>query len=159
MNARNATGALLIGAVLAGACTGGDEADHAALGDTVPAPAPAQPMEGMDGMGGMQSSAMMTQMSSHMEQMRTAGGDSIMRLMPDYRQMSANMLSQMNSEMQDMNMEGDARWNATVDSVRQDLARMPELGADELQALMPAHHERMTRLMEMHRTMMAGMEH
>ena len=33
------------------------------------------------------------------------------------------------------------------------------LGADELQALMPAHHERMTRLMEMHRTMMAGMEH
>lgn len=157
MNARNATGALLIGAVLAGACTSGDEPDNAALSDTVPAPA--QPMDGVDGMGGMQSSAMMTQMSSHMEQMRTAGADSIMRLMPDYRQMSASMLSQMNSEMQDMNMEGDARWNATVDSVRQDLARMPELGADGLQALMPAHHERMTRLMEMHRTMMAGMQH
>lgn len=157
MNARNVAGALLIGAVLAGACTGGEEPDNAALSDTEPAPA--QPMEGMDGMAGMQSSAMMTQMSSHMEQMRAVGADSMMRLMPDYRQMSDNMLSQMNSEMRDMNMEGDARWNATVDSVRQDLARMPELGADELQALMPAHHERMTRLMEMHRTMMAGMEH
>ena len=58
--------------------------------------------------------------------MRAVGADSMMRLMPDYRQMSDNMLWQMNSEMQDMNMEGDARWNATVDSVRHDLARMPE---------------------------------
>lgn len=157
MNARNVTGVLLIGAVLAGACTGGDEADSAALSDTVPAPA--QPMEGMDGMGGMQNSPMMTQMSSYMEQMRTAGADSVMRMMPDYRQMAGNMLSQMNSEMRDMNTEGDARWNATVDSVRQDLTRMPDLSADEMQALMPAHHERMTRLMEMHRTMMAGMQH
>ena len=65
MNARNVTGALLIGAVLAGACTGGEEPDNAAWSDTVPAPA--QPMEGMDGMAGMQSSAMMTQMSSHMD--------------------------------------------------------------------------------------------
>ncbi|MEX1181981.1 MAG: hypothetical protein WEF86_02015 [Gemmatimonadota bacterium] len=151
------TVALLIGAVLAWACTGGDEADSAALSDTVPAPA--RPMDGMDGMGGMQSGTMMTQMSSHMEQMRTAGADSMMRMMPDYRQMSANMLSQMNSEMRDMNMEGDARWNATVDSVRQDLARMPDLSVDEMQALVPAHHERMTRLMEMHRTMAAGLRH
>ncbi len=39
--------------------------------------------------------------------------------------MAANMLAQFNREMSQMNMPDDPAWRATVDSLRQDLARMP----------------------------------
>jgi hypothetical protein len=51
-------------------------------------------------------------------------------------------------------MMPDAQWNATADSLRQDLTRMPEMSAQELEAAMPAHNARMQRLMDMHRAMM-----
>ena len=87
-----------------------------------------------------------------------AGTDSMQVMMPMHRQMTANMLSAMNREMRDMNMTVDSAWSATVDSVRQDLVRLPELSGSELRAFMPAHRERVNRLMEMHRSMMADMK-
>jgi hypothetical protein len=72
--------------------------------------------------------------------------------------MVANMLSRMNTDMRSMNMPGDAAWNATVDSLRQDLTRMPDLDAAALKSMMPAHHARMMRLMQMHRDMMGEMK-
>ncbi|MGH7469825.1 MAG: hypothetical protein ACRENP_17900, partial [Longimicrobiales bacterium] len=63
----------------------------------------------------------------------------------------------MNREMQSMNMTGDSAWTATSDSVRADLTRMPEMTPAELQAMMPGHHRRMTRLMEAHQAMMKNM--
>jgi len=116
-----------------------------------------QGMEGMGGMGGMQSSGMMDQMMADMQMMQGMSGDSMIGMLPAYRQMAANMLAQMNREMRDMNMTADEGWNATVDSLRDDLTRMPEMGGTELQQLLPAHHRRMTRLMELHRTMMTNM--
>lgn len=116
-------------------------------------------MEGMGGMAGMPMGGMtMDQMSAHMTAMQGATGDSIMRMMPVHRQMAANMLAQFNREMSQMNMPDDPAWRATVDSIRQDLARMPELSAAEMQRGMPAHHSRVMRLMEMHRSMMASMK-
>lgn len=113
--------------------------------------------EGMEGMGGMQD-GMMEQMMAHMQTMDGVGADSLEAMMPTHRQMAANMLARMNREMRDMNMTADAAWNATVDSLRKDLTRMPELTGSELEALMPAHRTRMMRLMEMHRAMMAEMQ-
>ena len=72
--------------------------------------------------------------------------------------MMANMIAQMDREMSDMNMSADEGWSATMDSFRADLAEMPELDPAELQALMPGHHRRAMRVMEMHREMMAGMQ-
>ncbi|HUF75599.1 MAG TPA: hypothetical protein VMM35_04940, partial [Longimicrobiales bacterium] len=77
--------------------------------------------------------------------------------LPTHRQMVANMLSQMNREMSSMNMAGDTAWAAVVDSLRSDLTRMPGMGGAELAALMPAHRERMERLMSMHAAMMGRM--
>jgi hypothetical protein len=54
--------------------------------------------------------------------------------------------------MKRMNMSGDPAWNATVDSLRQDLKHMPEMSGQELKRLMPAHHARLMRLMDMHPT-------
>ncbi len=119
-------------------------------------------MPGMDhgagmqggGMGAMMSEGMMEQMRSHMEQMQGAGADSLRKLMPAHRQMAANMVMQMNTEMRQMNMPADSAWSALVDSVRQDLVRMPELAPSEMAAFMVAHRERMRRMMERHATMM-----
>ncbi|MGH7466063.1 MAG: hypothetical protein ACREK1_12855 [Longimicrobiales bacterium] len=114
-------------------------------------------MEGMEGMGTMQD-GMMDEMMAQMQMMDGAGADSVQAMMPMHRQMAANMLARMNREMRDMNMTADAAWSATVDSLRQDLTRMPELTGSELEAMMPGHHARMMRLMEMHRTMMSEMQ-
>lgn len=114
-------------------------------------------MPGMAGMGGMQDDSMMEQMQSHMAAMMGADADRTAAMMPQHRQMAANMLAQMNREMRQMNMAGDEAWTATVDSLRQDLTRMPELSPEEMATFLPAHHARMSRLMEMHRAMMGDM--
>ena len=116
-----------------------------------------QGMSGMD-MSGMRSAGMMEEMMSNMQMMQDMTADRMMAMMPAHRQMAANLLAEMNQEMRAMNMASDAQWDATVDSVRQDLTRMPEMSAGEMEAFMPAHHRRMMRLMEMHRSMMGGRE-
>jgi hypothetical protein len=74
-----------------------------------------------------------------------------------HRQMAANMLAQMNGEMRAMNMSADAAWTALVDSVRQDLVRLPDASGAQLKTLVAAHHARMERLMTIHRDMMSKM--
>lgn len=139
------------------ACGGGDRSGNA--GDTVgsttaSAGASAGAHAGMQGMGG----PMMEQMQAHMRMMETSNGDSLKAMMPGHRQMMGNMLSEMSRQMRQMNMTADARWTALSDSVRQDLVRMPNLGAAELRTFMPEHRGRAMRLMEMHRSMMGGMK-
>ena len=132
-------------------------AEQQAQDDAAPPEAETEPASGMAGMEGMED-GMMSQMTTHMQMMDGASGDSIQSMLPMHRQMAANMLAQMNREMRDMNMTTDEAWNATVDSVRQDLRGMPEMSASELEAAMPGHHARMMRLMEMHRSMMSDMQ-
>ncbi len=74
-----------------------------------------------------------------------------MKMLPMHRMMLANMISQFNTDMRAMNMQPDARWQVTVDSLRSDLTRMPELSANEVSQMMPGHHARVTRVMDMHR--------
>jgi len=139
---------VVLGVVLS-ACNARDE--PGAVADTG-----MQGMKGMEGMGGMME--MMSQMQSHMRMMEAAGADSMKAMLPMHRQMVANMISQMNSEMRGMNMKADSAWQATIDSLRQDLVRMPEMSAAELHTFMPRHGARMTRLMDMHRSMMGSMK-
>lgn len=120
-------------------------------------------MPGMSGMPEMSNTAdsladgMPAEMRSHMQRMRSASEDSLTAMLPIHRQMVANMLARMNGEMRQMNMPANAQWNATVDSLRQDLIRMPEIGVAELRALMPAHDRRVSSLAAMHAAMMRDM--
>lgn len=124
--------------------------------------APMAEIPGMDhgteaqngGMGAMTSESMIGEMRSHLAQIQGAGADSLRQIMPAHRQMAANLLAQMNTEMRQMNMSADSAWSALVDSVRRDLARMPELAPSEMAAFMAAHLERVRRLMERHGAMM-----
>ncbi|CAN5217014.1 hypothetical protein BH23GEM4_BH23GEM4_14720 [soil metagenome] len=160
MNFKRTIGAIATVLLLAG-CGGEDAGEPSADGVDE---TPTAEMQGMEGMGDMQSmpgmqmdGGMMEEMESHMQMMEGATGDGLMAMMPEHRQMTANMLAEMNRQMRDMNMTADADWNATVDSLRKDLIRMPEMGAAELQAWMPEHGARVDRLMEMHRGMMEEM--
>lgn len=153
MLARFMAAAMVVLAIVG--CAGGEKK----AADTTAA-IPAQ--GSMEGMSGMQAMPMagntaMDRMRAHMAATGGASGDSLMRMMPEHRQMAANMMAQFNREMSQMNMPDDPRWRATLDSLRQDLARMPELSAAEMQRMMPAHNARMTRLMDMHRSMMGDM--
>ena len=124
---------------------------------------PMQGMEGMKGMAGGDSSAMggmstMADMQTQMDAMMKASPEQMKAMMPMHRQAAANMLAQMNAQMRSMNMPANAAWTATVDSVRQDLVRLPEQSAPQLKDALPAHHARMMRLMQMHGAMMKGMK-
>ena len=144
----------LVGAAAFAACR---PPDQETPGDTVARQETAGGMAGMEGMRGMMSTAAMDSMQNHMHMMDTMNADQIKAMLPIHGQMAANMLSRMNADMRSMNMTADAAWNATADSLRQDLVRMPDMSAQELKAMMPAHRARMTRLMQMHRDMMARM--
>jgi hypothetical protein len=109
---------------------------------------------GMAGAGGKMGAAMADSMHAHMQHMETMTGDQMKAMLPEHRQMAANMLSRMSSEMRSMNMSADAAWNATADSLRQDLARMPDMSAQQLKSMMAGHHGRIMRLLGMHGSMM-----
>lgn len=150
-----------------GACRSSDKSgattdSTTARGVTAGRAAGAGDTGGMQGMGnmkemaGMESGAMMQQMQAQMRAMMGASADRQMDMLPMHRQMVANMLAQMNAEMRRMNVAGDPAWNATVDSVRQDLVRMRVMSPAELQRFMRAHQQRVMRLMAMHQRMMEG---
>jgi hypothetical protein len=144
--------------ITAAACETSD--DRAATDTQAGAAADTSPMAGMPrgGMMGGAMSAMMDSMHTHMQMMDTMSASSMQAMLPMHRQMVGNVLSQMNAEMRQMNMPADTAWNATLDSVRQDLTGMPEMSGQQLRDMMPAHHARLTRLMQMHRDMMSRMQ-
>ena len=160
----------LVGMTTLAACAG-DDARRSPVTDTAAASASAGSLEGatrkdstggmagMQGMAGMMGAGMlMDSMQTHMRMMDTVSPDQMKAMLPMHRQMTANMLTRMSADMRSMNMPADAAWSATADSLRQDLTHMPDMSAAELKTMMPAHHARMTRLMQMHRDMMAKMK-
>ena len=159
MRTSGAAATVAMAAFLLSACGGGEDGEQQASPAVESEVDSAHDMAGMEGMDGMSADGgMMGPMMAHMEMMRGMTPDSMRAMMPQHRQMAANMIAEMNRQMRDMNMAGDASWNATIDSLRQDLVRMPEMSAAELQVMMPGHHARMMRLMERHQEMMKGME-
>lgn len=139
------------------ACAGEGLRDGANAGQETGSAETGAAASGMGGMQGMGSDAMMDQTQAHMRMMVGVSADSMRALTPMHRQMVANLISQMNREMRDMNMTGDAAWTATMDSVRQDLVRQPDMGAAELRDFFPAHRTRVMRLVDSHRAMMQNM--
>jgi hypothetical protein len=99
---------------------------------------------------------MMREMRAPMQGMSAAGADSLRRIVPMHRQMTANMLQQMDTEMRGMQVADDASWTALADSVRQDLTLLPDVSSAELPDFMARHRGRLERLMARHGQMMEG---
>ena len=114
-------------------------------------------MHGKSGMHGMMTSAMMDSMQTHMKKMSASmSADQMAAMVPMHRQMVGAMLSQMTSEARTMNVPANAAWTALSDSVRQDLARLPEMNKNEVKQAMPEQCARVGRLMQTYKKMMAG---
>jgi hypothetical protein len=165
MNAILRRSALVLTAAALTACGGTEDEAEVVVTDpevvAEPAAEPAGDMEGMQGMTGMESmqqGGIAAQLQGHMQMMGSASGGELVVMLPEHRQLVANMIAQMNKEMRDMEMGDNAEWNTTVDALREDLVRLPEMSPDELQAFIPEHQARIDRLVEMHRGMMDRMQ-
>ena len=140
-----------------GACR---QADNDASGDTVAHRGADTSMANMPGMrSGSGSEQTMAAMETQLRSMESATAADMKTRLSVHRPAVANMIAQLDREMRDMNMPADASWNAALDSLRQDLRVMPELSAQALRDMMPAHSARVRRVISMHRAMMANMGH
>jgi hypothetical protein len=104
------------------------------------------------GMPGMQ---MMAGMRAHLDSMMRMSPQQMQAMMATHEAMMSQMLDRMGMDMRGMHMAGSREWNALGDSVKQDLAELPNLKGRALAARMRAHAARVARLMAMHEEMMA----
>ena len=122
--------ALLVAALgVAGCNGGGDRAERAA--DT------GGMMGHMDsggmGMAGMPMPGMqmMPQMRAHMDSMMRMSPQQMQAMMAMHESMMSQMMDGMGSDMRGMKMSGTPTWTALTDSVKQDLAELPNLKGPE----------------------------
>lgn len=158
-NLRRAIAALLVAGIAVACQSKGNDLDSAKGAATTAGKDSTSAMAGMPGMSGTSASAgMMDSIETHLRTITAARPDQMKAMVPMHRQLVANMISQMNQEMRTMNMPANATWTATMDSVRQDLIHLPDMSSPDIAASIPARHSRITRLLEMHRDMMAKMK-
>jgi hypothetical protein len=110
-------------------------------------------MQGMSGIG-MGGSAMMAGMRAHMDSVAGMAPGQMSDMLPGHERMMSQMMDQMGSEMRQMNMSPSAAWTALTDSVKADLADLPNLSGQQLATRMKAHAARVRRLIDMHQGMM-----
>jgi hypothetical protein len=145
--------ALLIAALAVGGCNGGgDRAERAADSAGMMGRMDSGGME-MGGMN-MQGMRMMAGMRAHMDSMMRMSPQQMQATMAAHQEMMSQLMDGMGADMRGMRISGSPEWNALTDSVKQDLAELPNLEGQALSARMRAHGERMRRLMEMHEKMM-----
>ena len=106
------------------------------------------------GMGNMQGMPMMSGMRAHMDSMMRMSPQQMQAMMAMHEQMMSRMMDGVGADMRGMNMSSTPEWSALTDSVKQDLADVPNLKAQKLSTRMHAHAERVKRLIGMHEKMM-----
>jgi hypothetical protein len=99
---------------------------------------------------GTTNGKLMDSMHSAMHRMESMDSAQIAALLPMHRQMVGAMLSEMGADTGQMSATAAAAWTATADSVRRDLAGLPQMASSELKRTIPAHEARVMRLMKMH---------
>lgn len=152
---------LLAGTLVLAGCGRGDEQSERSrdtggmMGQMDSGPMGMKHMDsgGMD-MGRMQGMAMMPAMRAHMDSMMRTSPQRMQAMMAMYGQMMSRMMDGMGSDMRGMNMSGTPGWSALTDSVKKDLADLPNLKGQELSTRMRAHADRVQRLIAMHEKMM-----
>ena len=145
--------ALLVTALAVGGCNGGgDRAERAADSAGMMGHMDSGGME-MGGMN-MQGMQMMAGMRAHMDSMMRMSPQQMQAMMAPHQEMMSRMMDGMGADMRGMKMSGSPEWNALTDSVKQDLAELPNLEGQALSARTRAHGERVRRLMAMHEKMM-----
>jgi hypothetical protein len=110
----------------------------------------------MEGMSGMGNPAMMPMMQAHTDSIMRMNPEQMSGMMATHERMMSQMMDQMGAEMRQMKMAETPEWSALTDSVKQDLAELPNLKGQALSVRMRAHADRVRRLMAAHERMMKG---
>jgi hypothetical protein len=111
-----------------------------------PTPTPTMTMD--HDMGAKTHMAGTDSMRAHMREMERMDGEKLLQMLPMHRDMTTSMLARLTTDRQTANVPTDVSWNATADSVRQDLTAMTTMTAVALKDGMVAHHGRLIRLMD-----------
>ena len=93
-------------------------------------------------------------LEAHVRAMEGTSADSTEAMLPEHEALVRATLTQMTDAMHARHVPADARWTATVDSVQQTAAQLPTMTRPQLAAAMPAHRERLMRLITLYRTLM-----
>jgi len=96
-------------------------------------------------------------MQAHTDSMMRMNPEQMSRMMATHERMMSQMMDQMGSEMREMKMSQTPEWSALTDSVKQDLADLPNLKGQALSSRVRAHAARVRRLITSHEQMMKGM--
>ena len=105
----------------------------------------------MDSMMGMSPE----QMRVHMDSMMRLSPQQRRARMAEHQRMMTRMMDMMGSNTK-MPMSGDPAWRALTDSLRADLAALPQLEGEELSTRLREHTTRVERLLAMQGQMMGN---
>ena len=131
---------LLVGSVVG--CGGGEEPGGEAAADSA---APSGIEQTVGAAGRAAATARIAEMRSHLNVITAAGGDEMVPMIPQHQQLVATLLTELS-----VSAPNNPGWTATADSIRQDLSRMSNMPANELDQLMDPHAERINRLMQLY---------
>jgi hypothetical protein len=136
------TAVLLLTSILTlhgcGAGEEGGSADGAAEDAAAPPPASPSPAGVVDG---ARATVAIAEMRAHLNVLTAAGGDEMVAMVPQHRERVESLITQLGGVA-----SASPAWGPTADSVRQDLSRMQGLPANELEVLVEANAERLSRL-------------
>jgi len=101
------------------------------------------------GIGTMPGMTMMSGMRAHMDSMMRMSPQQMQAMMAMHEQMMSRMMDGMGGDMRGMKMASTPEWSALTDSVKEDLADLPNLKGPQLSTRMRAHADRVKRLIAM----------
>lgn len=84
--------------------------------------------------------------TSDLDSMSAANGDAQRHMLPAHEELVSEFLTRNDAKMRAMHVKIDPDWLTVIDSVRNDLARMPNMSSTQLHAFFPEHARRVMRI-------------
>ena len=84
--------------------------------------------------------------TSDLDSMSAANGDAQRHMLPAHEELVSDFLTRNDAKMRSMHVKIDPDWLKVIDSVRNDLARMPNMSSKQLHAFFPEHARRVMRI-------------
>lgn len=142
--------ALLMLPLLGTACETREDPDdvHVDTAETA-APAPDHQMEAGD--------EFQQRLVAHVDRVRGLDAEEFREIFPEHRDLVNEMLEDCRQMMREMDMTPPRAFTQVETALENDLERIPDLGDDELDALIPDHLDRVQTVIDMRADMMDDM--
>ena len=93
-------------------------------------------------------------MATHLATLDRADAQHAKTLIPEHRRPVNAMIEECRQMMRQMNMTPPAKWTELESALKQDLDRLDQLPAEQLQAFLPEHRQRVQSMLDMRNDMM-----